>query len=173
MVSYYNSLAMFPHQSRPAPPPGNASTTLYPSAAYHHAYNNYPATPTDQNSNLQLYTGVPQFDFAAHGTTPSAPAAWPHQPWSTSFPASCRSTYDWAESTHLPPPNQSPEARPTSEGGVTSPASPSYTSAGGQEGGQRSPAPSDQFSHVPLTSQYNARVITPPPHQYKANNTYS
>ena len=61
MVSYYNSLAMFPQPSRPGsgpPPPSVSASSLY--SSYSH-YNQYSAVAGqslhDQNSNLQLYAG--------------------------------------------------------------------------------------------------------------------
>ena len=144
MVSYMS--VMFPNHGRPAPPPTNPAH--YPG---YHAYPNYP--PPDQNSNLQLYSGIPhQFDFG-HGGTPSS---WAHTNWSTTnFPASCR-TYEWEGSTSLP--NQSPEVTPTSEPTHTSPRSP-YTAPDPRN---RSPPPtSDQFSHA-LPSHYNPQILTPP-----------
>ena len=58
MVSYYNSLAMFPQPGRPAPPPANTTALGYPAYS---AYSQYPGHP-DQNSNLQLYAGfTPEF----------------------------------------------------------------------------------------------------------------
>ena len=138
---------MFPNHGRPAPPPTNPAH--YPG---YHAYPNYP--PPDQNSNLQLYTGIPhQFDFG-HGGTPSS---WAHSNWSSNFPASCR-TYEWEGPTSLP--NQSPEVTPTSETTHTSPRSP-YAS---QDPRSRSPAPpsSDQFNHALPPSHYNPQILTPP-----------
>ena len=91
MVSYYNSLAMFPQPSRPGagPPPGAASSSLYPSYSHYPQYSG--VTAHDQNSNLQLYAGFsPEFS-AAPGHTP---VSWPHS-WPAQFPGSCRGSYDW------------------------------------------------------------------------------
>ena len=148
MVSYYNSLAMFPQPSRPGPPPANSS--LY--SSYTHAYNQYASH--DQNSNLQLYAGFsPEF---GHSTPSWSPHTW------SQFPGSCRNYSDWVDPAH-PPPTTTPTS--ASEPGLHSPNSPSgaqFTGAGGrQESGSQSPSASD-YSAPPLSSQYKPSLSPAP-----------
>lgn len=190
MVSYYNSLAMFPHQTSRAGPPsagsGNPATSLYHGYGHHAAYNNYPppaGATADQNSNLQLY-GMSQFDFSqaasAAAVTPSAWTAAGHaSAWGSHFPppASCRSAYDWenasstatpTSTTILPPP--SPEITPTSASGLnTSPGSPN---GGGPPpfiaDGGRSPGAPASFHEASTPSSQQQQYNAPPtPPQYK------
>ena len=123
MVSYYNSLAMFPQPSRPQPPTNSAIYSSY-------AYNQYQH---DQNSNLQLYPGFTS-DFGAPGPAWS-PAHWPSQ-----FPGTCRN-YEWnVEAGGHPPPTTTP----SSEAGLHSPSSPQYSTAVSRaEQAPGSPSPSD------------------------------
>ena len=132
MVSYYNSLAMFPQPSRPGAPASNPGSLYSP---YSHAYNQY--AQHDQNSNLQLYAGF----SSEFGHT--SPATWSPHTWSQ-FPGSCRS-YDWetAPGAH-PPPTTTPTS--ASDQGLHSPNSPppaQFTSGSRQESGGQSPPPSD------------------------------
>merc|ERR1711952_283917 len=95
MVSYYNSLAMFPQPSRPGsgpPPPSVSASSLY--SSYSH-YNQDSAVAGqslhDQNSNLQLYAA---FSPAPGSHAPGPAPGWPHS-WSQFPPGSCRGAYDW------------------------------------------------------------------------------
>ena len=135
MVSYYNSLAMFPQPSRPAPPTNPA---IY--SSYSHAYNQYQH---DQNSNLQLYPGFTT-EFGAGG------GAWTPAHWPSQFPGTCRN-YEWSvEAGGHPPP---PTSTPSSEPGLPSPTSRPEQAPG-------SPSPSDYS--VPAIHNYKPS-LTPPP----------
>ena len=155
MVSYYNSLAMFPQPSRPGSgPPGPASNPSLYSSYTHAAYNQY--AQHDQNSNLQLYAGFsPEFGHGASAPWPQPPHSW------SQFPGSCRNYTDWGgvDGPAHPPPTTTP----TSEGGLHSPNSPSqpqFTTAGGrQESG--SPSPSD-YSVPPLSTQFKPSLSPSP-----------
>ena len=164
MVSYYNSLAMFPQPSRPGagPPPGAASSSLYPSYSHYPQYSG--VTAHDQNSNLQLYAGFsPEFS-ATPGHTP---VSWPHS-WPAQFPGSCRGSYDWpgpgseAAPAH-PPPTTTPTS--ASEAGLHSPNSPQpqFSSTGARtEAGAGSPSPSDYSVPVSALPQYKPSLSPAP-----------
>ena len=137
MVSYYNSLAMFPQPSRPAPPTNPA---IY--SSYSHAYNQYQH---DQNSNLQLYPGFTT-EFGAGG------GAWTPAHWPSQFPGTCRN-YEWSVEAGAPghPP---PTTTPSSEPGLHSPPSRPEQTPG-------SPSPSDYS--VPALHNYKPSLSPPPP----------
>ena len=151
MVSYYNSLTMFPHAGRPAPgPPAYPySHPSYTAASYQH----------DQNSNLQLaYAGSFGGEF---GHT----APWSHGSWSPSFPASCRSSYEWAGLEQgVPPPPPSSDVAPATPPSSSDPALPSPTSPSSypRPEGSQSPEPSTDYHYKP--------ALSPLPH-YKAEPT--
>jgi len=162
MVSYYNSLAMFPQPSRPGagPPPGAASSSLYSSYSHYPQYSAGVAGH-DQNSNLQLYAGFSP-EFSAPGHTP---VSWPHS-WPAQFPGSCRSSYDWPGSEAAPahpPPTTTPTS--ASEPGLHSPNSPQpqFSSSGARtEAGAGSPSPSDYSVPVSALPQYKASLSPAP-----------
>ena len=141
MVSYYNSLAMFPHAGRPAPGPPAYSPYTHPSytaTSYQH----------DTNQNIQLaYAG--SFGSADFGTHPP----WNHSSWSSPFPTSCRS-YEWAALEQGAPPPADAPATPPSDPALPSPTSPAYH----RPDGSQSPAPSSDYHYKP--------ALSPP--QYKA-----
>ena len=140
MVSYYNSIAMFPHAGRPAPGPPAYSPYTHPSytaTSYQH----------DTNQNIQLaYAGT--FGSADFGTHPP----WNHSSWS-SFPTSCRS-YEWPGLDQGAPPPADAPATPPSDPALPSPTSPAYH----RPDGSQSPAPSSDYHYKP--------ALSPP--QYKA-----
>lgn len=156
MVSYYNSLAMFPQTSRPGQPSTNPSS-LY-SSYPHPAYNQYGH---DQNSNLQLYSAAAAAGFPSEfgGTPPS----WAPHSWSQ-FPSSCRN-YDWG----VEPPHPPPTTTPTSDSAAPplhSPHSPGpFTGTRQDTGGSQSPAPSDYTvpgSLINSTSHYKPSLSPSP-----------
>merc|ERR1712088_1248280 len=120
MVSYYNSIAMFPHAGRPAPGPPAYSPYTHPSytaTSYQH----------DTNQNIQLaYAGT--FGSADFGTHPP----WNHSSWS-SFPTSCRS-YEWPGLDQGAPPPADAPATPPSDPALPSPTSPAYHRPVGSRG---------------------------------------
>ena len=141
MVSYYNSIAMFPHAGRPAPGPPTAYSPYthpsYTATSYQH----------DTNQNIQLaYAGT--FGSADFGTHPP----WNHSSWS-SFPTSCRS-YEWPGLDQGAPPPADAPATPPSDPALPSPTSPAYH----RPDGSQSPAPSSEYHYKP--------ALSPP--QYKA-----
>ena len=155
---------MFPQPSRPGagPPPGAASSSLYPSYSHYPQYSG--VTAHDQNSNLQLYAGFsPEFS-AAPGHTP---VSWPHS-WPAQFPGSCRGSYDWpgpgseAAPAH-PPPTTTPTS--ASEAGLHSPNSPQpqFSTTGARtEAGAGSPSPSDCSVPVSALPQYKPSLSPAP-----------
>ena len=188
MVSYYNSLSMFPphHQSRAAP--GVAGSGPTPPLGYHGyphpSYQPYaaasgaPGTP-DQNANLHLYAAsaaAAQFDFvnnaanAGGGTGPPnvGVGGWPHNTSAASWSASsfCRSSYDWdppAANTTGQPGNQSPdlatsETSTTNAFTPTSPPSPSHQPSGG-------------FNQQHLTALGSNRSPTASPEQFNSSSS--
>jgi len=172
MVSYYNSLAMFPQPGRPAP---SSNPSIY--SSYGHAYPSayssgvgVPGAPQhDQNSNFQLYAGFSAADLGHSGAT------WPHSSahhaaWSAQFPSSgsCRTNYEsWATGPlepPLPPGGNSP-ATPNSDvgggGGLASPRSPGQPFSDRTEGESGSPPPPNDFGTITSSSHFKPS-LTPP-----------
>ncbi len=191
MVSYYNSLSMFPphHQSRAAP--GVTGSGATPPLGYHGyphpSYQPYagasgaPGTP-DQNANLHLYAAsaaAAQFDFVnnaanaggANGPPNVGIGGWPnaHNPsaaasWSAS--SFCRSSYDWeppSANAAGQPGNQSPDLA-TSETSTTNAFTPTSP-----------PSPSHQpaggFNQQQLTALGSNRSPTASPEQFNSSSS--
>ena len=168
MVSYYNSLAMFPQPSRPGsgpPPPSVSASSLY--SSYSH-YNQYSAVAGqslhDQNSNLQLYAGFsPDTAFSpAPGSHAPGPApGWPHS-WSQFPPGSCRGAYDWGGGVAGEPAHPPPPATPTSASEAGLPSPHCEAGAGRQEAGSPVSSPSD-YSVPAVSSVHFKPSLSPGP----------